>query len=215
MSSNKRVRSVEASYMSEEAAKLLFRHGPDDDNKDGYSSTQDQDMPQATDGGDPSSSWKPFKGEGKGGNLGIPIPCLSDASSSAARWGLLKKEKKAPPAPIKNLGIPIPCLSDASSSPSPWGLLEKEKKAPPAPIKCNSKEDVQKMFETKYFEVPDEPFWDGKDLLDIKQGTHLLWKHVPKGQNGGDSVEHEVFHGQCHGWDSTVPWHGSSYVIAS
>ena len=201
--------------MSEEAAKLLFRHGPDDDNKDGYSSTQDQDMPQATDGGDPSSSWKPFKGEGKGGNLGIPIPCLSDASSSAARWGLLKKEKKAPPAPIKNLGIPIPCLSDASSSPSRWGLLEKEKKAPPAPIKCNSKEDVQKMFETKYFEVPDEPFWDGKDLLDIKQGTHLLWKHVPKGQNGGDSVEHEVFHGQCHGWDSTVPWHGSSYVIAS
>ena len=167
--------------MSEEAAKLLFRHGPDDDNKDGYSSTQDQDMPQATDGGDPSSSWKPFKGEGKGGNLGIPIPCLSDASSSAARWGLLKKEKKAPPAPIK----------------------------------CNSKEDVQKMFETKYFEVPDEPFWDGKDLLDIKQGTHLLWKHVPKGQNGGDSVEHEVFHGQCHGWDSTVPWYGSSYVIAS
>jgi len=201
--------------MSEEAAKLLFRHGPDDDNKDGYSSTQDQDMPQATDGGDPSSSWKPFKGEGKGGNLGIPIPCLSDASSSAARWGLLKKEKKAPPAPIKNLGIPIPCLSDASSSFARWGLLKKEKKAPPAPIKCNSKEDVQKMFETKYFEVPDEPFWDGKDLLDIKQGTHLLWKHVPKGQNGGDSVEHEVFHGQCHGWDSTVPWHGSSYVIAS
>jgi len=201
--------------MSEEAAKLLFRHGPDDDNKDGYSSTQHQDMPQATDGGDPSSSWKPFKGEGKGGNLGIPIPCLSDASSSAARWGLLKKEKKAPPAPIKNLGIPIPCLSDASSSFARWGLLKKEKKAPPAPIKCNSKEDVQKMFETKYFEVPDEPFWDGKDLLDIKQGTHLLWKHVPKGQNGGDSVEHEVFHGQCHGWDSTVPWYGSSYVIAS
>ena len=104
--------------------------------------------------------------------------------------------------------------SDASSSATVCGLLKKEK-APPPPIKCNSKEDVQKMFETKYFEVPDEPFWDGKDLLDIKQGTHLLWKHVPKGQNGGDSVEHEVFHGQCHGWDSTVPWHGSSYVIAS
>ena len=144
-------------------------------NKAGYSSTQDQGMPQATDDDDLSTWSKPRKGEGKGGNLGTPVPCNlgnnSNASSSKARWDLLKK-------------------------------------APP-PIKFNTNETVQEMFDTKYFQVPDGGFWNGKKLWDIQRGTHLLWKNVPLGPNGGESTKHEVFHGQCHGWAN------NSHVIVS
>ena len=146
--------------------------------KDGYASGQDQDMPQATDDGDPSSSsCRPYKGEGKGGSLGNPIPCNYNASTCESRWDLLHKEEEMEKK------------------------KKEEKKAPPAPIKCNSEADVQAMFDEGYYQVPTDHFWDGKSVWDVVEGTHLLWKNVPKGKNGGDSTKHEVFHGVCHGWD--------------
>ena len=155
--------------------------------KDGYASGQDEDMPQATDDGDPSSSsCRPYKGEGKGGSLGTPIPCNYAAGSCKSRWDLLHKEEEMEKKKKKE-----------------------QKKAPPAPSKCNSVADVQAMFDDGYYQMPTHHFWNGNSVWDVDTGTHLLWKNVPKGKNGGDSTKTEVFHGVCHGWDD------KNYIYAS
>ena len=74
-----------------------------------------------------------------------------------------------------------------------------EKAIPPA-LKANTKEDVQKMFDTGYYRFPETPFWDGKDINKVGRGTHCLWKNVPTGKNGGESSKTEFFHGEVHGW---------------
>jgi len=154
--------------------------------KDAYASGEDEDMPQATDDGDPSSSsCRPYKGEGKGGSLGTPVRCNYNASWCESRWDLLHNEEEMEKK------------------------KKEEKKAPPPPIKCHSEADVQAMFDDGYYKVPADPFWDGKSYRDVQQGTHLLWKNVPKGKNGGDSTKAEVFHGVCHGWAD------NNYIYAS
>ena len=70
----------------------------------------------------------------------------------------------------------------------------------PRALKANTKEDVQKMFDTGYYRFPETPFWDGKDINKVERGTHCLWKNVPTGKKGGESTKTEFFHGICHGW---------------
>ena len=70
----------------------------------------------------------------------------------------------------------------------------------PRALKANTKEDVQKMFDTGYYRFPETPFWDGKDINKVGRGTHCLWKNVPTDKNGGESGKTEFFHGEVHGW---------------
>ena len=82
----------------------------------------------------------------------------------------------------------------------------------PPPLQAHTEEDVQEMFGTgysNYFTMLDPPFWDGDAIGDVVQGTHVLWKNVPTGKNGGQSTKVEYFHGTCHGW------YGQDYVIVS
>ena len=101
-----------------------------------------------------------FKGEGRGGSLGIPVG--SNGTDVAAA-----QEKVIPP-----------------------------------PLKANTKETVRAMFENGYFKYTPTPFWTGKSWWNLTHGTHVLWKNVPTGRNGGESTKAEVFHGECHGWAS-------------
>ena len=75
-----------------------------------------------------------------------------------------------------------------------------EEKIPPA-LQANTRNDVQEMFDTKYYNILEDPFWDGKDLQKVDKGMHVLWKKVHVGRNGGESTKLEVFHGECHGWE--------------
>ena len=77
----------------------------------------------------------------------------------------------------------------------------REKAIPPA-LKVNTEKDVQKLFDTGYFRLPETPFWDGVDIADVDRGTHALWKNVPTGKNGGESTKVEYFHGEVHGWET-------------
>ena len=91
-------------------------------------------------------------------------------------------------------------LGQAVGSESKPVAVNAEEKIPPA-LQANTRNDVQKMFDTKYYIIPEDPFWDGKDLKKVDKGMHVLWKKVPLGKNGGDSTKLEVFHGECHGWE--------------
>ena len=104
-----------------------------------------------------------YKGEGKGGSLGVAV-----AADSSDAQGM-----------------------DATSM---VGI--------PPPLPANTQATVQEMFDTGYYHIPNKPFWNGDDVWEIKPGTHLLWKNVPTGKNGGPSTKDEVFHGICHGWAS-------------
>ena len=133
---------------------------------------------QVTDGGDSSSS--NFE-QGKGG-------CKSERTGKA--WKPFKGEGKG-----GSLGTPVDTPVDVSNV-FVWG----PKKVIPLPLQAHTKEDVKEMFDTEYFKFPETPFWNGKNMWDVRRGTHLLWKNVPKGKKGGESTKHEVFHGECHGW---------------
>ena len=56
-----------------------------------------------------------------------------------------------------------------------------------------TQDDVRAMFETGHFYYPQVPFWDGKDIREIKAGTHVLWK-VAAGRT-------EYCHGEVHSWE--------------
>tara|TARA_B100000780_G_C21058367_1_gene425309 strand:+ start:185 stop:640 length:456 start_codon:yes stop_codon:yes gene_type:complete len=131
---------------------------------------------QVADGGDSSSSnnsWgEPVEHHGKG-------------------WKPFKGEGKG-----GSLGTPLDTPVDASNE-----LVSGPKKVMPKPLLANTKADVQYLFDTKYFKFPETPFWNGKNLWHVNRGTHVLWKNIPKGKNGGESTKHEVFHGECHGWE--------------
>ena len=70
---------------------------------------------------------------------------------------------------------------------------------PPKPVP-NTREAIQAMFDDNYYSLPGVPFWNGKDLADVDTGSHVLWKSVPTGKNGGESTRVEYFHGIIHGW---------------
>ena len=79
------------------------------------------------------------------------------------------------------------------------GSQASEKWIPDAPH-ANTEADVQAMFDTGYFRFPETPFWDGKNIMQVKKGTHCLWKNAPIGKRGGESTKTEFFHGEVHGW---------------
>ena len=137
---------------------------------------------QVTDGGDSSSS--NFE-QSRGG-------CKNERTGMA--WKPFKGEGKG-----GSLGTPLDTPVDASNE-----LVSKPKKVMPKPLKANTKADVQDMFDSKYYRFPETPFWNGKSLWHVNRGTHVLWKNIPLGPNGGESTKHEVFHGECHGWEGDL-----------
>ena len=104
------------------------------------------------------SSFKPFKGEGRFGSLGV-----------------------------------------AMDSSTPSTVLQKEKIPDPIQI---TEEEVQAMFDDGSFRKPEKPWWNGNNIWDVCQGTHVLWKSVPTGKRGGESTKVEYFNGLCHGWQN-------------
>ena len=123
---------------------------------------------------------------------------------------------KSPSDPIDVIDIESP-EQEETIEPAPWhykgegkggslclsvGSLSVLGKAhiPDAPL-ANTEETVQDMFDQCYFRFPDTPFWDGKNIWQVKRGTHCLWKNVPVGKRGGESTKVELFHGEVHGWD--------------
>ena len=74
-----------------------------------------------------SKNWQ-FKGEGKGGSLGISVGSNSTVTADTGNV------------------------------------------IPPAP-KANTRENVQKLFDTGYFKYPEKPFWDDRIIWDVDRGT--------------------------------------------
>ena len=120
------------------------------------------DVQQQTSDRVETQPWQ-YKGEGKGGSLGVSVGSSRIVAADAGNAHALEK------------GIPD---------------------APHA----FTAEDVQDMFDTGYFRFPERPFWDGKNIWQVKKGTHCLWKNVPIGKRVGWSTKTELFHGEVHGW---------------
>ena len=66
----------------------------------------------------------------------------------------------------------------------------------PIPSKAFSIADVDQKFADGYYQRL--PFTS--DIMKIDWGSHVLWKSVPVGKNGGPSTKVEYFHGMCQGW---------------
>ena len=105
-----------------------------------------------------------YKGEGKGGSLGVSVGSSRIVAADAGNAHAL--EKKIPHAE------------------HPF-----------------TAEDVQDMFDTGHYRYPETPFWDGKDIWQVKRGTHCLWRNVLVGPRGGQSTKVELFHGEVQGWE--------------
>ena len=111
----------------------------------------------------PWQKLRDYKGEGKGGSLGLTVEKEDARTTEMAA----AKERR------KNIPIAPNAFTEA---------------------------DVDQIFADGYFSWPETPFWDGKDLCEIDAGSHVLWKDVPMGKNGGRSTKTVFYHGECHGW---------------
>jgi hypothetical protein len=127
-----------------------------------------------------------YKGEGKGGSLGVlvgpsrgtPVKVMMENTTGRkevyANDDVVVK-KKTSEASDWTQGIPTPLPRYASDT------------------------EIQKeCFDTKYFYKVD--FWNGDDIWNLQNGSHVLWKRAPVGRNGGPSTKQEFFHGMIHGW---------------
>ena len=149
-------RKIKNGIISEEEAQSQFLRG-------NSSSEAPFDVQQQT--SEPVETPWQYKGEGKGGSLGVSVGSSSIVAADAGNAHCQALEKWIPDAP-----------------------------------NANTDEDVQEMFDTDYFRFPETPFWDGKNIWQVKKGTHCLWKSVPIGKRGGQSTKTEFFHGEVHGW---------------
>ena len=104
----------------------------------------------------------------------------------------VQQQTSEPVAPWQSVGSSRIVAADAGNAHA------LEKKIPHAEHPFTA-EDVQLMFDNGYFRYPETPFWNGKDIWQVKRGTHCLWKNVPVGKHGGESTKTELFHGECHG----------------
>ena len=87
-------------------------------------------------------------------------------------------------------GEPVPGPSGRSTVTAEW------QKDIPIASKAFSQVDVDQKFADGYFQRL--PFTS--DIMKIDWGSHVLWKSVPVGKNGGPSTKVEYFHGMCQGW---------------
>ena len=72
------------------------------------------------------------------------------------------------------------------------------KKEYPLASKAHTRASVEDLFTTGYYKRVN--FWDGKDIMELDDGGHVLWRKVQVGPRGGPSTKVEYFHGMCHGW---------------
>ena len=87
-------------------------------------------------------------------------------------------------------GEPVPGPSGRST------VTEYKPQDIPIASKAFSQVDVDQKFADGYFQRL--PFTS--DIMKIDWGSHVLWKSVPVGKNGGPSTKVEYFHGMCQGW---------------
>ena len=156
-------RRVEKGFISEREAQWHFVRG----NSSSWVPLQRLrfDVQQQTSDPVETQPWQ-YKGEGKGGSLGVSVGSSRIVAADAGNAHCQALEKVIPDAP-----------------------------------NAYTKKDVQLMFDNGYFRYPETPFWNGKDIWQVKRGTHCLWKNVPVGKRGGQSTKVEFFHGEVQGWD--------------
>jgi hypothetical protein len=126
-----------------------------------------------------------YKGEGKGGSLGVlvgpsrgtPVKAMNTGREEVYAKDVVVKKKKTE-APDWTTSIPIALPKYATDG-----------------------EIMKACFDNgNYYKVD---FWDGSDIWSLDRGAHVLWKKALVGPRGGPSTKQEFFHGMVHGWRRT------------
>ena len=112
-----------------------------------------------------------YKGQGKYGSLGTPLPLpVAESRSDDVATGSRPDEQAS------QIPKPLPAYS-------------------PEEIEAQFGPD-----EDDYYRIFPEGFWNGKNIRDVRNGARVLWKGIKKGKSGGESTKEEYFSGLVHGW---------------
>ena len=73
----------------------------------------------------------------------------------------------------------------------------------PPPVPANTWDTISVLFDAGTFKFPEKPFWDGNDVWDVVEGTHILWQFIATGEKSGSILPQvEYFHGEVQGWEN-------------